>query len=424
MNVTGWRCLTCGDRLGIDAVLPWRCPSAGDSRHHVLAIERSLAPLRPTNDDNPFLAFDAELAWAAFADAHGMDLAARAALVAELDAAVAEVCGTGFRRTPFTRRKRLSDALGFADEGGVWVKDETGNVAGSHKARHLFSILLHLVAAERLGVAPWHDARRPPLAISSCGNAAIAAATLARATDWPIDVFIPEWASGVVVDTLTSLGARLHRCPRVPTDPPGDPCVLRFREAVAAGAIPFSVQGPENALALDGGRTLFWEMYEVLGALLDRVFVQVGGGALAACIASARTSAGVHPTFHAVQTEACAPLSRAWSLARAGGGARAAAAHWDEWMQPWEHVGTSAADGILDDETYDWVPVLGAMADGGGSPVVVPESLVLEAHELARSTTGANVSATGTAGLAGLMAIRDQIADDERVVVIFSGVER
>ena len=32
--------------------------------------------------------------------------------------------------------------------------------------------------------------------------------------------------------------------------------MLRFREAVAAGAIPFTVQGPENALCLDGGRTL------------------------------------------------------------------------------------------------------------------------------------------------------------------------
>ena len=32
---------------------------------------------------------------------------------------------------------RSSDALGFGVDGGVWVKDETGQVAGSHKARHL-----------------------------------------------------------------------------------------------------------------------------------------------------------------------------------------------------------------------------------------------------------------------------------------------
>ena len=42
---------------------------------------------------------------------------------------------TGFRWTPFARSDGLSDALGFSDRGGVWVKDDTGNVAGSHKAR-------------------------------------------------------------------------------------------------------------------------------------------------------------------------------------------------------------------------------------------------------------------------------------------------
>ena len=47
----------------------------------------------------------------------------------------------------------------------------------------------------------------------------------------------------------------------------------------------------------------------------------------------------------------------------------------------------------------------------------------MQAHELA-SATPIDVSPTGTAGLAGLLAIRDQIADDERVAVIFTGVHR
>jgi hypothetical protein len=93
-------------------------------------------------------------------------------------------------------------------------------------------------------------------------------------------------------------------------------------------------------------------------------------------------------------------------------------------MWPWEHVGDSAADGILDDETYDWIPVLQAMADGDGSPIVVPEAVVLEANALGRTTTGINASHTGTAGLAGLIAARDLVDRDERVAVIFSGVDR
>ena len=93
-------------------------------------------------------------------------------------------------------------------------------------------------------------------------------------------------------------------------------------------------------------------------------------------------------------------------------------------MWPWEDVGRSAADGILDDETYDWIPVVTAMDDGKGSPVVVSEKLVRAANELGRTTTGIASSHTGTAGLAGLLAIRDSIDPNERVAVIFSGVSR
>ena len=93
-------------------------------------------------------------------------------------------------------------------------------------------------------------------------------------------------------------------------------------------------------------------------------------------------------------------------------------------MWPWEHVGSSAADGILDDETYDWLPVLSAMADGHGSPVVATEAHVVEANELGCRATGIDASHTGTAGLAGLLAMKDQLRGDERVAVIFSGIRR
>ena len=61
--------------------------------------------------------------------------------------------GHGFRATPFFRSPELSDALGFDRDGGVWVKDETGNVSGSHKGRHLMGVLIHLAVMERCGLA-------------------------------------------------------------------------------------------------------------------------------------------------------------------------------------------------------------------------------------------------------------------------------
>ncbi len=399
--IVGWRCATCAATVDIAAVHPFMCPrSSPDDRWHVLhpLVVGSEPP--PLEDPNPFVAYGPRLAWWAFARTHGMTEAACTALTRSLAA--------GFTVTSFVRSPSLSDAC----RTNAWVKDETGNVGGSHKGRHLVTILLHLVAAEALRLVPGPRRR---LAIASCGNAAIAAATLARRAEWPLDVFVPTWASPAVLTCLEGLGAEINIAPRNIDDPPGDPAVLRFREAVAAGAIPFSVQGPENALCLDGGRTLGWEL---AATPLDRAVVQVGGGALAACVG---WGLGPAVRLDAVQSEGCAPLARA--LGRADGLSDAmAAARWAELMTAWDDP-HSAADGILDDESYDWLAVRGVMLASGGRMIVAPEAAIGRAHELGRAT-GIPVSATGTAGLAGLLTPDGAPTPDERVAVIFTGVER
>jgi threonine synthase len=428
--VSGWSCAVCGAHVDIAEPMSWRCPNATVvDWHHSLQLVQGIAPLRSIDDPNPFVAFRSYLAWDGFAAAHGMTEVARTAMVRQVDADIATVAGVGFHVTPFERADALSDALGFTMDGGVWVKDETGQVAGSHKARHLTTILLHLLTAESLGLTSWSGTTgRPPLAIASCGNAAYAAATLAAAVSWPIRVFVPPTGDPAVLARLAELRADIVECPRSPTALPGDPCIHRFREAVAEGAIPFTVQGPENAWCLDGGRTIGWEMArhleENVGPPLDRLFVQVGAGTFAASAIAGFRMSGITPRLHAVQTDSCAPLERAYLKTVEMGGPNVAATRWDECMWPWENVGRSAADGILDDETYDWIPVVRAMGEGNGSPIVATEARVLEANELGRRTTGINASHTGTAGLAGLLAVRDEVGADERVAVIFSGVAR
>jgi len=437
VNITGWRCAACAVELPIATVFPWRCPNAVDgARHHVLQAVGASLPVAADDiidDPNPFVRYDTGFAWAACAEAHGMGREARIALVRELDAAVSVVAGFGFGATPLARSAVLSDVLGFSADGGVWVKNETIGVAGSQKSRHLFTILLHLRAVETLGLAPWSSpATRAPLAIASCGNAAIAASTLAAAMKWPIAVFVPPWASPEVLLRLDALGADVNVCPRLDTDPPGDPCVYRFREAVAAGALPFAVQGPENALCLDGGRTIGWEILADAasqGIVLDRVFVQVGGGAFASSVGSALKGAHPAPRLHAVQAAGCAPLAGAWNRAHLlPGGVAEAPSRWAECMHVWGTDGepepASLADGILDDETYDWVGIVEAMEATGGSPVVASEPSVVEAHGFGFALTGIDATATGTAGLAGLLAARADIGASERVAVIFSGITR
>ena len=154
--------------------------------------------------------------------------------------------------------------------------------------------------------------------------------------------------------------------------------------------------------------------------------MQVGGGALASAVAQGLAqaeAAGVlarAPRLVAVQTEGCAPLERAWRLLGATPLPEAARAR-ARFMWPWEATPHSAAHGILDDETYDWWAIAQGMRATGGAPVVAPEARVLRAHGLARPHAGIAATATGTAGLAGLLAAP---CPGRSVAVLFTGVER
>jgi threonine synthase len=353
-------------------------------------------------------------------------------LVRALDDEVAAIDGRGFAETPFARSAELSTALGLSGRGGVWVKDETGNVSGSHKARHLFGVLLQLEVAERLGLVS--QSGRPALAIASCGNAALAAAVVAAAGRRELNVFVPVDADQVVLARLEELGAHIEVCPR--DGIPGDPTYRRLLRALEEGALPFTCQGNLNGLAVEGGETLAWEIVSS-GTVLDRLVVQVGGGALAsACVQALDEAVSLGalvaaPRIDTVQTEGAWPLRRAFDLLGSARGdmearLRFAARHRSAFMWPWEDEPRSVAHGILDDETYDWLAVAEGMLATGGRALVVPEETLVHANELGRGATGIDVDPTGTSGLAGLLALREagEIADDERIGVLFTGAVR
>lgn len=429
--------------------------------------------------------------------------------VEAVDEAVAGVEGRGFEVTPFAPHPELASAAGLDPSVELWVKDETDNVSGTHKARHLFGVALAHRLAGATPEASRHpgDSRGPgalrdsgdsrgseatrdpmasrgpddsrgsgaPYAIASCGNAALAAAVLARAVGRALDVYVPVWANQAVVDRITELGGRVVRCPRADSVL-GDPAHHAMQAAVAAGAVPFSCQGTDTPTAIDGARTLAYEMVDALAAAapgpvpaadvadasdpglaadaaylgpdalaadapgparLDRVFVQVGGGALATALVTglaACESLDRLPVIHAVQPVGNHPLVRAWDRVAAeitgqpppaDNRARAAvaaelgplgdeavravtarlAADPPRYMTPWETEPVSYATGILDDIAYDWTAVVEAMLRSGGHPVVANEVDLRRAHHLGRLHTGIDVCPTGAAGLGGLLAL-------------------
>jgi threonine synthase len=461
-------CAACGAADPQD-LTPFRCRNAGsDDADHLMV--RTLDPARvrfPSHDDpaadpEPFVRyrelFHAHHLWRAA----GLSDASHVELLRALDDAIAEVDGRGFGLTPFERADALSLALGFAPSGGVWIKDETGNVAGSHKARHLMGLMAHLRVADAIaGGRPV-----PDLAIASCGNAALGAAVVARAARRRLLVFVPARADPEVLARLHALGAVVESCPREP-GVPGDPTYHRLRRAIRDGAVPFTCQGPDNGLTIEGGETLGYEVATqqlASGVRVDRIVIQVGGGALATSVwrgladAIALGAELTLPTIDTVQTEGAWPLRRAWRrfahdvLTRAGhhepesypdrelaelllhpsatddvevvlGEARR---HRSAYMWAWEREPKSLATGILDDETYDWAAVLEAMVRTGGVPLVVDEATIAEANEQAREATGIDVDHTGSAGHAGLLELRrrGEGGPGERVAVLYTGVRR
>jgi threonine synthase len=396
---------------------------------------------------NPFIRYRRFLDSFGRAHAAGWSDADFISMVERLDEAIADVDGHGFRVTPIGRHPDLAAALELST-AEIWLKDDTHNVGGSHKARHLFGVMLH----DALGA---HDVESE-LAIASCGNAALAAAVVARAQERPLRVFIPTWAEPPIVERLQRLGAKIEVCERRPGES-GDPTYLRFLEAVDRGATPFSVQSTVTPTTIDGGKTLGWEVAEQLGDLgvegRLQVMLQVGGGAMASAVAAGIADGLLHdwlrvePIYHPVQTEACAPLYRAWDLLLQFGGVRDGTdseraaevrAKWveglvavarsapDRFMFPWEPVGESVASGILDDLTYDWLGVLEPTLRGGGWPVVIDEAAALRAHAVVNDISGIRASATGTAGVAGLLdrELAAAVASTDRVLALVTGIER
>ena len=450
--------------------LPFRCAEAGgeDDVDHLLGRDEPPAgqTLPRAGDPNPFVRFRQLLYSWELARWRGMSDDAYVELVRALDAEVARVDDRGFTITPYGPHEDLAGAIDLS--GGLWIKNETANVSGSHKARHLMGIGLYLAVADATGLS---GGAERSLAIASCGNAALAAAVVARAANRPLQVFVPPSVDTGVAQRLEQLGADLVSCERRSSDPPGDPCYLRFLEAVSAGALPFACQGNQNGLTIEGGMTLGFELatQHAAGgwAALDRLLLQIGGGALASATIQALRWAHAGqlidrlPAIHAVQTESAHPIVDAWRrvasdierrLVAAGvpkptsdsdaerarwifvhrdsssvdAALRHAALHRSQYMKPIKTPPHSIASGILDDETYDWHQVVRGMIETGGWPVVVSEDNLARARDLGRADAKIDVCATGASGLAGLLTLldTDEIPRTDRVAVLFTGVQR
>jgi len=392
--------------------------------------------------------------------------------------------GRDFEVTPLTEEPGLAATL--SRNGRLWMKNETGNVTGSHKGRHLMGTLLYLEALRAIE----GEGAKKVLAIYSCGNAALGASAVARAGGYELHAFVPEDVDPTVAAMLVERGTVVEKTPRSSTGE-GDPCYLAFQKALNQnGWVPFACAGNDNWSNIEGGATLGWEMVMQLrdrSEKIDSVVVQVGGGALARSVAQAFEEAlqlgfiSSLPRIHVCQPEGGFPFVRAYLLALAeiarrngfpfdldyqhGANPRVQlkktlafnrfgrdqiqavadfvksrfdspatqsflidmAGEAGQFMWPWDGATPqSLAHGILDDVTYDWYYLLRAVLQSGGRAEILAEDTVRDAYAKAQSLTGIPVCPTGASGLAGLIQLQASgvITSHEAVGLFFTGFDR
>ena len=192
--------------------------------------------------------------------------------LADVQAAVSRIEGR-VRRTPVLEVDfaELASVAGQRVQDGMAplaLKLESLQQAGSFKVRGAFSsALAQGVPADGLIAA-------------SGGNHGIAVAFVAKALGVRAEIFVPATASAVKVERIRSLGAVVHVAGRQYADAQAA-CDERKAHADALEIHPY-----DAVLTVAGQGTLGVELCEQVSRL-DTVVVAVGGGGLAAGIASA-----------------------------------------------------------------------------------------------------------------------------------------
>jgi len=212
------------------------------------------------------------------------------------------------------------------------------------------------------------------VAVDSSGNAACAIAAYAAHLGMAAEVFVPEATSTGKLRQIEAYGADIHRIP-------GD----RQRTAEAAAEYVdreglFYASHVYNPLFHEGTKTMVYELWEQLdGHMPERLYLPVGNGTMLIGAAlglddlEAAEVIDARPEIVAVQSEACAPLARAFAVGL------------DE-PETGPAPGKTIAEGIAIASPARGRQILAVMRHLGGRFVTVADAAVTSARqELARA---------------------------------------
>lgn len=300
--------------------------------------------------------------------------------------------------TPYIEGKHVREELGIHS---LWMKDETRNPTGSFKDR---AIALCVSAALELGVKR--------VVVASSGNGAASSAAYGARAGIPVTVAVPRGTpAGKVIHAQTCRGSIC----RIPG---------KFDKSYEYAKEMAKEPGTMNLtttflspLAVEGYKTMAYEIYMQAGNMPDYVFIPVGAGPVLygiykgfeeLCMTGRLKTI---PRLAAVQSEQCAPIVRAW---RTGGK-----------TVGWENPGgiaSAIADPLLGYEDNGDLTVK-AIKGSGGLGLTVSDEEILAAGKLLAGKEGIFVEPSSAAALAGVMKAKAEnfIDSSHDIAVLLTG---
>ena len=293
------------------------------------------------------------------------------------------------------RSARLREATGLP---GLVVKDETRTPTGSNKDR---ATALCCADALMKGASA--------ITAASSGNVAVSLSAGAAASGLQAYVFVSKHSvSPSKVDLMRSFDATVFL-----VDGPYE-TAYRLSEAACQRFGWYSRNTGENPLALQGKKTVAFEVWEQLGRTLPEIaYLPVGDGVTLAAFAHGCEElirCGVAdrvPKIVGVQSVGAAPLARAFAAGRS------------DWTPV---VAETIADGIAVGDPFYGRQALEAVRRTGGEFVTITDDQLRNAIALLARTTGLLAEPAGAASLAGAIAHRSpEAAAAGSVLVLASG---
>jgi threonine synthase len=305
--------------------------------------------------------------------------------------------------TPLLRAARLGDELGLPE---LRFKIEGANPTGSYKDR---------IAA--VGIARLRELGKRAWAATSSGNAGAAIAAYGVRAGLEGYLFTLEKAARAKIAQILAYGPRVFAVERLGYDPLVEQATWRNIRALcdARGWGMLVTARRFSPHAMEGVKTIAYEICAQLGDAPDLVYVPVGGGGLLSAAwkgfveAQAAGLASRLPRMVAVQAGGCDAVTRAWQNGQP--------------VVPIDGC-TSTISGIQLTAPPDGDLVLRALRESGGWAISVPDAATYAAQADLAGREGLFVEPAAAITLAGLRAdmAAGRLRGDERVVCLLTGI--